>query len=56
MKIKTRVKAGILAIPAFKFFGNHSQTVARGLKIRSGIKAGDPPPSTDPSDPGSGPK
>jgi hypothetical protein len=33
MKIKTNIKAGGL-IP------NHNQTIARSLKVRSGVKAG----------------
>ena len=37
MKIKTNVKAGGVNM-------QHNQTVARGLKVKTGIKAGDDKP------------
>jgi hypothetical protein len=37
MKIKSNVKAGGLST-------NHNQTVSRGLKVKSGVKAGEFPP------------
>jgi hypothetical protein len=44
MKIKSNAKAGALN-------DNHSQTAARGLKVKSGVKAGYPPgPSGQASD------
>ena len=36
MKIKTNVKAGGIQM-------QHNQTVARGLKVKSGVRAGDIP-------------
>ena len=47
MKIKSRVKAG----ESNKLAANHNQNVARGLKVRTGIKAGPAPGTTDPQPP-----
>ena len=51
MKIKTKVKAGartgdIVIGSTATLPPNHNQTVARGLKVKTGVKAGDPPPTT----------
>ena len=52
MKIKTNVKAGasngeIVIGTAATLPPNHNQTMAKGLKVKTSVKAGDPPPSTD---------
>jgi hypothetical protein len=40
MKIKTNIRAGALS-------ENHNQTVARGLKVKSHLRAGTDPPQPD---------
>ena len=47
MKIKTNVKAGYWGL-------QHNQNVAKGLKVKTGIKAGPAPGSTGPSGGGTG--
>ena len=49
MKIKTNVKAGgVHKQHKHDMQLQHSQTVARGLKVKTNVKAGNPPPSTSP--------
>ena len=48
MKVKTDVKAGV-------WKPQHNQTVARGLRVKTGIKAGPPPTSTGGAGPGTTP-
>ena len=38
MKIKTNVKAGGVGVPGAPL--NHNQTMTRGLKVKSNVKAG----------------
>ena len=42
MKIKTRIKAGLDATcPRWGCGTNHNQTMVRGLKIKTNVKAGE---------------
>ena len=57
MKIKTNVKAGSAGndCPSAGGCGlNHNQTVAKGLKVKTGIKAGVCPPPSSSESGGSG--
>ena len=44
MKVKTNVKAGIDCPTTGGCGLNHNQTLARGLKVKTNVKAGDCPP------------
>jgi hypothetical protein len=49
VKVKTNIKAGATLVCRKQGGDNHNQTVTRGLKVKTNVKAGYPPGPTAPA-------